>query len=705
MSDVMLALDKVAQTDLTPVELLFLDIAIILILARLLGLVARRFGQPPVVGEIVAGILLGPTLFSGEHTAWLFLGHSTDDGKGHVKNVYDMVSPTGLLTSLATVGLVLFMFVIGYEVDRKLFQGREKVAVTVSLGSILLPMVGGTALGFWLYNRHDDIDNKKLATALFVGAAMSVTAFPVLARILTDRRMNRTRIGSLAIASAAVDDIAAWSLLAIVVGIAGNDTAGNDAWHIALAPVYLAIMFIPVRQLLLRLKDRFHSAGRLTPDMLSIVVVLLVGSCFATEWLGVHYIFGAFIMGGCMPRQAGEALRRAILDRLEQISVLVLLPVFFVVSGVRVDLSNVDSDGWVELLAILATAIGGKFVGAYFGARAVGQGSRQAGALATLMNTRGLTEIVILNVGLTLGVLDTSLFSLMVVMALVTTVMTGPLLSVIYPKRLIDRDIADAERALGGSGAVVAWRAVVVVSDMDNTDLIDTGVDLAAARRDSEVLLVRLLPQKKTDPARGGAGLGQDLLAMTQTLTTMHKLAARGSRREVPVRVHVKYAEGELADAYTEFIVASSVDVVVIDPDIELTPHDFMPRVLRQVQPLPAVGSAVVVDVGRGGTDANSATQTASAMALSRGLELVITGGSRAERMASDITKFGINARVGAAPVGAIVVGHDEDATGLHILARGRIDEDNLQVADWATKFVNADAIRPSTELTTGGVR
>ena len=173
---------------------------------------------------------------------------------------------------------------------------------------------------------------------------MSVTAFPVLARILTDRGMHRTRIGGLAIASAAVDDIAAWSLLAVVVTIVGSE-GGSDTWHILFAPLYLLIMFFLVRSLMRWVNRRFEAVGRLTPDLLGIVAAMLVLSAFATEWLNVHYIFGAFIMGACMPRENGAALRQAIVERLEQLSVLVLLPIFFVVSGVNVDLSQIDAQG------------------------------------------------------------------------------------------------------------------------------------------------------------------------------------------------------------------------------------------------------------------------------------------------------------------------------------------------------------------------
>ena len=661
------------MSSLSPVEQFLLDIAIILVLARLFGALARLVGQPPVVGEIIAGILLGPTLFDGSIARHLFIVENPTEGGPPI----DLTG--SWLTAIATVGLVLFMFIVGYEVDRELFKGREQVAAAVSLGSIALPMVGGTFLGLWLVSRHD-IAKEHLPAALFVGAAMSVTAFPVLARILTDRGLHRTRLGGLAIASAAVDDIAAWSLLAVVVTIVGSEGASSPTWHILLAPVYLALMAFGARPVLRRVNERFVAVGRLTPDLLAIVIALLATSAFATEWLNVHYIFGAFIMGACMPRGSAVALREAILERLEQLSVLVLLPVFFVVSGVKVDLSQIDARGLGELLAILGVAIGGKFLGAYLGARAVGVGARQAGALATLMNTRGLTELVILNVGLGLGVLDTKLFTLMVVMALVTTAMTGPIMALVYPRRLVDRDIADAERAAlaGDSG----YRVLVVVNSLDNSDLVDTAIDLAAARPPAQVVLARLVPQKKSDRIELGSGLGSELLVMTRTLAELHTLAARAAGRSVATPVHAKFSENELAVDLSRMIIDLEPDLVVLDGETEIAPHDFMPRIVRQESALPADPTEVAVLSRGGGADEAAALQVGAQLATARGLPLVLVG-ARSDRTAAELTRRGFNARSGEAADGAVVVG-STPAAGTNIVARARPDDAADSIDDWA---------------------
>ena len=421
------------------VQLLLADVAVIIILARLLGIAAQRLGQPPVLGEILAGILLGPTFFHGRITTTLF--------------------PTTLippLTALADIGLVLFMFVVGYEVDLRLIRGRERAAFSVSIGSVALPLALGSGLGVWLAHRNHL--HHVSTFALFIGTAMAATAFPVLARILTDRGLHRTRIGGLALGSAAAADVLAWSLLAVVVALAGS----SPQWRIALAIPYAAVMFLVVRPLLRRLARAYQQAGRLTPSILATLLAgLLLSSC-ATNWMGLHFIFGAFLFGVVMPRAAVPGLRGEILVRLEQISVLVLLPIYFVLAGLSINLSMIGHSGLEELGAILVVAIGGKPAGAYGGAQIASIHGRNAGAMATLMNTRGLTELVILGVGLQLHILTKPLYSLMVIMALVTTAMSGPLLKAIYPDRVIVHDIAAESRpeVSTGFGAELAQTTV-----------------------------------------------------------------------------------------------------------------------------------------------------------------------------------------------------------------------------------------------------
>ncbi|MFC0111610.1 cation:proton antiporter domain-containing protein [Kibdelosporangium aridum] len=398
------------------VVFLLLDLAVIVVLARLLGAVARRFDQPPVIGELLAGILLGPTLFGEGFAAALF---PTD------------VRP--FLAALANVGVAMFMFMVGLELEQTLLRGRGKLAVTVSVSSIVLPFTLGVGLAFYLaMNRPVE---HRLGFVLFIGAAMSVTAFPVLARILQDRGMLRTMLGGLALTCAAIGDVLAWCLLAVVVIVSGG-ASGAEQWLIVLGPIYVALMLWVVRPLLRKL----FTAGA-TGALPTVLAGALISGA-VTELIGLHFIFGAFLFGVIVPREGTDALRHRIIDRVEEFNSALLLPVFFIVSGLKVNLSTLSTTGLVELGLVLLVAIAGKFGGAFVGARLHGLPARKSAALATLMNTRGLTELIILTVGLQLGVLDQSLYSIMVAMAVITTAMAGPLLRLIYPPSVIERDQA-----------------------------------------------------------------------------------------------------------------------------------------------------------------------------------------------------------------------------------------------------------------------
>lgn len=400
---------------------LVLGLVVIVVTARLLGRVARRCGQPPVIGEIVAGILLGPTLLGGGVTQALFPAE---------------IRPS--LHALATAGVVLFMFLVGLELDGSLLRGNRRAASGVAVTSIALPFGLGALLALNLLHRHPT--ENRLAFVLFLGAAMSVTAFPVLARILTDRGLLHTTVGALAVAVAAVDDVVAWSLLAVVAMVAGG---AAEPWRIALIVPFAALLVLAVRPLLARCAaraDRREPTGRTVPATLAnaaATAALAAGlalAASATDWMGLHLLFGAFLFGVVMPREHGHRLRAWALPLLERMTA-VLLPVFFAVAGLAVDLTALGGAALTDLLLILLVAIGGKGIGAYLGARAHRIPPREAGALAILLNTRGLTELIALTLGLQLGVIGTELYSLMVVMALVTTAMAGVLLPLVHPNR------------------------------------------------------------------------------------------------------------------------------------------------------------------------------------------------------------------------------------------------------------------------------
>ncbi|RKT82952.1 Kef-type K+ transport system, membrane component KefB [Saccharopolyspora antimicrobica] len=404
---------------------LLVGLALIIALARLLGALFRRLGQPSVIGEVLAGILVGPTLFDGA--------------------VSDALFPTDtrpLLWALANIGVALFMFVVGLELDQRLLRASARTATAVSLASTVVPFALGAALASFLLTRHPT--ENPVVFVLFLGTSMAVTAFPVLARILTDLRMTRTPLGTLAMTTAAIGDLLAWLLLACVLALAG--AGGANPWMIALLVPYTAVMLWVVRPLLRRV---FATTKDLTPTVLAVVSAGALLSGAATEWMGLHLIFGAFVFGLAIPRDGTEVLREQLHDRIAGFNSVLLLPVFFIVAGLKVDLSAVDLAGFGELLLILLVAIGGKVGGTFAAARLRGIEGRQSIALAFLMNTRGLTELIVLNVGLLLGIIDERLYTLLVVMAVVTTALTGPLLRLINPATG-DRSVAAEDFISGG---------------------------------------------------------------------------------------------------------------------------------------------------------------------------------------------------------------------------------------------------------------
>jgi Kef-type K+ transport system membrane component KefB len=646
------------------VQLFLADLAIIILLARLLGVAAKRLGQPPVLGEIVAGILLGPTLFGGKITDTLF-----------------PITLRPALSALATLGVVIFMFAVGYQFDLRLFRGHERVAASVSVCSVALPLSLGTGLGAWLASRHHVHD--VLPFALFVGTAMSVTAFPVLARILTDRGLHRTRIGGLALASAAMDDVLAWSLLIVVVAIAG---AGGQQLRLLLAPVYAGVMFGVVRPLLRRLAAVYQRRGRLTPSVLAAVLAGLLLSSYATDWMGVKYIFGAFLFGIVMPREgAADDLREEILGRLEQVSVLVLLPVFFVVSGLNVNLSSVGLSGLVELCLILLVAIAGKFGGAFAGARIAGVRGRRAGVLATLMNTRGLTGIVILTVGLQLRILTPSLYSLMIVMAIVTTAMAGPLLRFIYPERFVRRDIEEADRVTAGTAA--GHRILVLIEAPETAaPLVDVGAALAASRENSELILSHLVAHQRDARLEVGTGLGGEQLETGRARGKLEALAARASARGVPTVVQSRFSP-DIAAELPGYVAAAEPDTVVLGPggtSRESLAAGGAVQLVTVLRSPPATPGAVAVlwTRGEGGV---AAIQVAAQLAVADRLKLVISpGGGRRAALAAALTKDGIAASDGPPPAGAIVVAAAGDGSGdAHLTVLAGTREDGSDLGRW----------------------
>lgn len=398
------------------VDILLLQVLVIIVSARALGALFGLIHQPQVLGEIVAGIMLGPSLLgwiAPSVSAWLFPAGNM-----------------GALYALSQLGLILFMFHIGIEVDPSTIRKRGRTAIIVSSTSIVVPFALGVGLACWILPSLAPASGSRLGFALFTGVAMSITAFPVLARILAERGMLHTRVGVLAIACAAVDDVSAWCVLAVILAIVKSGGHGSLARTFVGLTLYTVAMLGIVRPLISKL---FRSVAHATATKLPGALLVLLASAFATEYVGVHALFGAFMAGLAMPRD--ESFRRELSTSIAPLSTTLLLPVFFTYTGLRTRFGVVRGGRmWLYLAAVVVVAITSKLASSAIAAQMTGLAWRESGALGVLLNTRGLIELVILNIGYDLGVISKEMFALMVIMAVLTTFMTAPLLRWIYPK-------------------------------------------------------------------------------------------------------------------------------------------------------------------------------------------------------------------------------------------------------------------------------
>lgn len=391
-----------------------LALAAVVLVGQALAKIFVYLGQPPVIGEVVAGILLGPSL----------LGRIAPEVAGYVLPL--SVAPS--LGVVAQLGVILYMFLVGLELNPALLRQRAHATVATSHASILFPFALGAGLALLLYPRLSNSDVSFTSFALFLGVAMSITAFPVLARILTDRGMQRSPLGVIALACAATDDVTAWCLLAFMVGVARAEVSGA-VLVLVMTVAFVGWMWLVVRPLTTRYLPRIDEAGvsDISRTTVAMVFVALLLSALATELIGIHAIFGAFLLGAIIPHDS--AVARAFMHKLEDVVTVLLLPAFFAFTGMRTEISLVSGvDQWLMCGLIILVATVGKFGGTLIAARLTHLGWRDAAALGILMNTRGLMELIVLNIGLDLQVISPTLFAMMVLMALVTTMATAPLL-------------------------------------------------------------------------------------------------------------------------------------------------------------------------------------------------------------------------------------------------------------------------------------
>ncbi len=397
-------------------SILIVQIIVILLASRILGNLFRKIGQPTVIGEIVAGIVLGPSLMG------IFF-----------PSAFGFLFPTeslGNIQFLSQIGLILFMFVIGMDLDLSALSKKATNAIVISHASIVFPFALGMGLAYFLYLQFAGHGIPFLSFGLFIGIAMSVTAFPVLARIIQERGWTKTSLGTMAITCAAADDITAWCLLAVVIAITKAGSLLGALFTIGMALLYIVFMIFAVKPILTKIGNFFPSEETMSKRVVGFFFIVLFISSYLTEIIGIHALFGAFMAGVAMPSNLN--FRKFLIEKVEDVSMLVLLPLFFVYTGLRTQIGLLnDYQLWITCFIIIAVAVIGKFFGSALAARFVGLKWKESLSLGVLMNTRGLMELVVLNIGYDLGVLTPEIFSMMVLMALITTFMTGPALNLV----------------------------------------------------------------------------------------------------------------------------------------------------------------------------------------------------------------------------------------------------------------------------------
>jgi len=419
------------QNLVNPLPVLLLQIITIIAFARIFGFLCKKIGQPSVIGEIIAGIILGPSVLG-------FFAHG----------VSSFLFPPESLNSLqffSQIGLILFIFIVGMDVDLKVLGNKAPEAFVVSHASIIIPFTLGMMLAYYIFINFAPTGVTFLSFALFISISMSITAFPVLARILQERGLMKTRLGTLAITCAAIDDISAWCLLASLIAIVKAGSFVSSIFTIALSIAYVIFMLTIVRPFLRRFGDIFNSKEGISKPVVAVFLITLLGSSYLTEIIGIHALFGAFVAGVIMP--SNIKFKSILIEKIEDVTLIVFLPIFFVISGLRTEIGLLNNPYlWKITGIVVLIAVAGKFAGSALSLRFVGQSWRESLIVGALMNTRGLMELVVLSIGYDLGVLSPEIYTIMIIMALVTTFMTGPALDIInkfLPEKIIATDRPD----------------------------------------------------------------------------------------------------------------------------------------------------------------------------------------------------------------------------------------------------------------------
>ncbi len=527
----------------------FLAIAIVMLFARLVGALARRVGQPRVMGEVLAGILLGPTVF----------GAVAPDLQRELFPA-DVIPYIG---AAANLGLIFYMFLVGLELDLSQLKGRLRQTIAISNTGVAIPMMAGLAVAIPTYELVGP-DNGFAGFALFMGVSMSITAFPVLARILVERRMLTRPVGALALASAAIDDVTAWFLIALATAVAVAGSFSGVVVTISLAIVFSLFMFLVVRRVLARVSVAYEEAGRVPVAWITAIFAGVLLSAYATEKIGIALIFGAFIMGAVMPRHAG--LTEDVTHRVEDFVVLLLLPLFFAYTGLRTNIGLLDRPELILMtVGLIVVAIVCKFGGTILAARVVGLKWRESAVLGALMNTRGLTELIVLNLALEKSVISEALFAALVLMALVTTFMAGPVLKLIDPNNEFGAPVEEElpePTVVVGAPAIEGSILVAPQTDGAIEQLTALAAPLARAEPPRELIVARLLPPPRGSSVRGA--LQTQELALGDATARMKRVHEGLASAGIPVRV-AAFTSTDIGADLTRLAARENVDLVLVD--------------------------------------------------------------------------------------------------------------------------------------------
>ena len=614
--------------------------AVILVTARAFGRLAHRFRQPHVIGQIVGCILLGPSLL-GE--IW--------------PSAFEFLFPSELSTyvdMLAQMALIFYMFIVGIELDFGLLRDRGAAATRMTSVSVVAPLLMGVALAPWFHPRYAG-DESFAPFALFLGVAMAATGFPVLARILTDRGLFKTGLGRLALRVGALTDVVTWSMLALVIIVARSSGVGSVA-RIAVLMLFIAFMIYAVRPVLHRVSSYYEQRGALGGTFLAALFVGLLLSALVTDKLKMHVIFGAFLFGVIMPH--GSKFVGELTEKMEDFSVVFLLPFFFTFSGLRTDISAIGGSAgrWLMTLVILAVAIAAKWGGSALAASYAGLDRKEAGALGVLVNCRGLTELIILNIGLQLGILSPAIFAMLVIMAVVTTVMTEPTLARYYP-RAVQRRMIKEEAGGDGEGDEDdedRWKIVVAVGRAEVSEELTHVATLVAGdqEEEAEVTLVRVVDVSGTEVSHAAAVQDSTLQEAADRLRPLREVVEEAGFEAHPVAI----AGGHVGDTISRVANELDADLVLMGYHRALFGHHLLGgkvgQVLREAQSDVAVlvdpegprqfslGEGARILVPYGGQfheEAGLDLALRLARATGAGLTLLAPGGEEAEEQAAEV--------------------------------------------------------------------